>query len=337
MRFTRNGSADPDHGGSGVSGDAGVGLSVACAAEEKAPPPQPLTTSDPENPVAEPALLLKPLAKDELLVEVDGWQALLKAKAEERTQLIDHIKAALDELETKTDKDDADTLAKIKDHRLDITSVTGITLDVKDTTSAWVAIQGWPTSEEGGLRWAKNIVLFVDILSAVWILSNVLSRAVHRGLQVSGRVSKLLEDFLVGAVRWIVMAVIFICRPWARTADYWDVYWDVTKAVKQRFDAEGIGIPFPQRDVHLYVEGGPANERLSGVVRGRTGSGGANPQPLEPDDDRAQPPCRVTYRARRALCGVRLAVNLGPSTGQRALGTLVRHGRPGAKTPSPAS
>jgi small conductance mechanosensitive channel len=36
-----------------------------------------------------------------------------------------------------------------------------------------------------------------------------------------------------------------------RTADYWEVYWDLTAAVKQRFDSEGISIPFPQRDVHL--------------------------------------------------------------------------------------
>jgi small conductance mechanosensitive channel len=36
-----------------------------------------------------------------------------------------------------------------------------------------------------------------------------------------------------------------------RTPDYWDVYWDLTEAVKQRFDAEGISIPFPQRDVHV--------------------------------------------------------------------------------------
>jgi small-conductance mechanosensitive channel len=51
-------------------------------------------------------------------------------------------------------------------------------------------------------------------------------------------------------------SVNFIARPWANTVDYWDVYWDVTKAVKQRFDEAGIGIPFPQRDVHLYIESG---------------------------------------------------------------------------------
>jgi small conductance mechanosensitive channel len=49
-------------------------------------------------------------------------------------------------------------------------------------------------------------------------------------------------------------SVDFIVRPWVNTADYWDVYWDVTREVKMRFDREGIAIPFPQRDVHFYME-----------------------------------------------------------------------------------
>lgn len=47
-------------------------------------------------------------------------------------------------------------------------------------------------------------------------------------------------------------SVDFVVRPWTKTGDYWDVYWDITRAVKERFDAEGISIPFPQRDVHLH-------------------------------------------------------------------------------------
>ena len=47
-------------------------------------------------------------------------------------------------------------------------------------------------------------------------------------------------------------SVNLICRPWVKTPDYWPVYWDLTRTVKERFDAEGISIPFPQRDVHLH-------------------------------------------------------------------------------------
>ncbi|MFG0318481.1 MAG: mechanosensitive ion channel family protein [Planctomycetota bacterium JB042] len=46
-------------------------------------------------------------------------------------------------------------------------------------------------------------------------------------------------------------SVDFLVRPWSKTVDYWDVYWDLTKALKKRFDAEGISIPYPQRDLHV--------------------------------------------------------------------------------------
>jgi len=47
-------------------------------------------------------------------------------------------------------------------------------------------------------------------------------------------------------------SVNFIVRPWVNKDDYWETYWSITRAVKMRFDEEGISIPFPQRDVHLH-------------------------------------------------------------------------------------
>jgi small conductance mechanosensitive channel len=47
-------------------------------------------------------------------------------------------------------------------------------------------------------------------------------------------------------------SVNLICRPWAKSDDYWTVYWDVLQQAKERFDDVGLSIPFPQRDVHIY-------------------------------------------------------------------------------------
>lgn len=48
-------------------------------------------------------------------------------------------------------------------------------------------------------------------------------------------------------------SVIFIVRPWTKTADDWTAYRDLDRAVKEAFDANGISIPFPQTDMHLHV------------------------------------------------------------------------------------
>lgn len=47
-------------------------------------------------------------------------------------------------------------------------------------------------------------------------------------------------------------SVNFVVRPWVKSEDYWGVYFNVTEQIKKRFDAEGIAIPYPQSDVHVY-------------------------------------------------------------------------------------
>jgi small conductance mechanosensitive channel len=46
-------------------------------------------------------------------------------------------------------------------------------------------------------------------------------------------------------------SVNYAVRVWTRQEDYWDVYWDITRAVKLRFDEAGITIPYPQRELHV--------------------------------------------------------------------------------------
>jgi small conductance mechanosensitive channel len=47
-------------------------------------------------------------------------------------------------------------------------------------------------------------------------------------------------------------SVNFVVRVWCNSADYWGIYFDMQEKVKYEFDKEGISIPFPQRDVHLF-------------------------------------------------------------------------------------
>ena len=70
------------------------------------------------------------------------------------------------------------------------------------------------------------------------------------------RIHKLEESH----IEWIV-------RPWTRTKDYWSVYWDVTRDVKRRFDAEGITIPVAQREVRIHDERLAAEDAQRGPRR----------------------------------------------------------------------
>ena len=47
-------------------------------------------------------------------------------------------------------------------------------------------------------------------------------------------------------------SVNFVLRPWVKAEDYWGVHFDMTEAIKKRFDKEGITFPFPQQDVYLH-------------------------------------------------------------------------------------
>jgi len=406
-----------------------VGLLVlpdkATAADE-APPPIPTTTGNPEIPVKELHYLLNPLTKEELVVEADGWQVVLKdhiAKIsekqiqamqaegttktqileevtklqEQQTALIDRVDKVVEELRKKG--------GEVEPYEKYLTAVSGIKVDVTDAGSTWTVITGWLKSREGGLRWLKNIILFVVTILVFMILSTILGKATQRAVSKAKGASALLKDFLVNVVRKAIFlvglvvalsmlevnigpflaaigaagfiigfalqgtlsnfaagimillyrpydignfvnvagvngtvsamtlvsttltlpdnqtvvipnnsiwggiitnvtgsetrrvdmvfgigydddiakaqsileklvkdhplvlgspepvirvneladsSVNFVCRPWAKTSDYWTVYWDITRQVKEQFDQSSISIPFPQRDVHVH-------------------------------------------------------------------------------------
>jgi len=65
---------------------------------------------------------------------------------------------------------------------------------------------------------------------------------------------RILDDppVKIAVVELADSSVNFIVRPWVKSDDYWNVYFDMMENVKKRFDAEAVSIPFPQQDVHVY-------------------------------------------------------------------------------------
>ncbi|NJO67749.1 MAG: mechanosensitive ion channel family protein [Rhodospirillales bacterium] len=275
------------------------------SAEEQ---PQPATIDNPNIPTDELATILKPLTRDELFVEADGWQGLVQKKSEEiaeadvlikrlngrviaamtrkrrspraealqkatraldaakaggdaaaiekagtdleaarirgadadiaaaatqeaaigakdraaelaeivqdlraqRRGLFDRFEEVLAAIEDKTGKEDADTLKKVEDYRLYMSGVKGVKVKLEDTQSTWLVAKTWLTSPEGGLRWGEESGRgrrhSLRGLARVKIIGGL----IHRALRVTGNQSELLEHFLVGTARWVVMLIGFI-------------------------------------------------------------------------------------------------------------------------------
>lgn len=64
---------------------------------------------------------------------------------------------------------------------------------------------------------------------------------------------------VIGVMELADSSINIVVRPWVKSPDYWDAHFALTEAIKTRFDAEGITIPFPQRDVHLIAADTPGS------------------------------------------------------------------------------
>lgn len=58
-------------------------------------------------------------------------------------------------------------------------------------------------------------------------------------------------------------SVNFAVRPWVNSSDYWEVRADLLESLKINCDVEGISIPYPQRDVHIYQQENASNQAVA--------------------------------------------------------------------------
>ncbi|HTR12437.1 MAG TPA: mechanosensitive ion channel domain-containing protein, partial [Roseiarcus sp.] len=135
-------------------------------------------------------------AKTDVKVQLVDYSTQLMS---ERTALVDRLKVVLDKWEQKG--------GDPKTYRLYIASIGGIKVDVSDQAATWARLKAWLTADEGGLRWARNLAIFVGYILgsivAAWIV-----RAILRRVMSGGRfASQLLRDFVVVSSGRIIVAL----------------------------------------------------------------------------------------------------------------------------------
>jgi small conductance mechanosensitive channel len=74
-------------------------------------------------------------------------------------------------------------------------------------------------------------------------------QAIHEEIKADDRVLPEPEPMVVVS-NLGDSSVDLTVRIWCNAGDYWGLKFDLTRAVKERFDRDGISIPYPQRVVH---------------------------------------------------------------------------------------
>ena len=129
-----------------------------------------------------------------------------------------------------------------------ISITTLITLDNKRVIIPNSKVWGAPIINYTALK-TRRIDLNVgisygdDISKAISIAMNLLKN--HK-VVLKDPVPMVAVDELADS------SVNLIIRPWVKTEDYWTAKWELMQKIKELFDKEGINIPFPQTDVHLF-------------------------------------------------------------------------------------
>ena len=112
---------------------------------------------------------------------------------EERETLIDRLRLVLDDWERKG--------GDPKEFRLYASAVSGMEVDLGNARTVIAFAKDWLLSAQGGLRWLTNVVSFLLILFAAFLLSRMLSRLTGQALSRIKGASSLLRSFMVNFVR----------------------------------------------------------------------------------------------------------------------------------------
>ena len=135
-------------------------------------------------------------AKADVKVQLVDYSTQLMS---ERTALVDRLKLVLDKWEAKG--------GDPKPYRLYIASIGGIKIDVSDRTATMARITAWLTADEGGLRWARNLAIFLGYIIGSIIVAWIVRMILRRVMRESRMTSHLLRDFIITSSGRIIVAI----------------------------------------------------------------------------------------------------------------------------------
>jgi small conductance mechanosensitive channel len=138
-------------------------------------------------------------AKTDVKVQLVDYSTQLMG---ERTALTDRLKLVLDKLEAKGGDGKA--------YRLYIASIGGIKIDVTDRTATLARISGWLSSEEGGLRVARDVGIFLAYIVGSILVARLVRLILGRVMSRANVTSQLLRDFVISASGRVIVAVGFL-------------------------------------------------------------------------------------------------------------------------------
>ncbi len=102
------------------------------------------------------------------------------------------------------------------------------------------------------VNYSKHTLRRVDMKTGVGYDDN-LDLALKTTMDIVTAHPKVLKDPAPQVViaEMADSSVNIVIRPWSKNADYWDVFFDLQKALKEGYDKAGLSIPYPQTDVHM--------------------------------------------------------------------------------------
>ena len=138
-------------------------------------------------------------AKTDVKVQLVDYSTQLMG---ERTALTDRLKLVLDKLEAKGGDG--------KPYRLYIASIGGIKIDVTDRTATLARISGWLSSEEGGLRLARDVGTFLAYIIGSIVVARIVRMILRRVMSGDHVTSHLLRDFIISSSGRVIVAIGFL-------------------------------------------------------------------------------------------------------------------------------